>query len=125
MHMNIGKINWKNVKEEKVSDLLTRQIVYGEKVMVARLLLKKGCVVPAHSHDNEQITWVQKGSLELTMNGRKQVISAGDVLVIPSNVLHEALAAEDTEDIDIFSPPRMDWITGKDAYLRDAVNRKG
>jgi quercetin dioxygenase-like cupin family protein len=46
------------------------------------------------------------------------LVKAGEVLVIPSNVPHRALAVEDTLDLDVFAPPRQDWLDGSDAYLR-------
>jgi quercetin dioxygenase-like cupin family protein len=116
--MELRGINWDSVKKERVSDLIERQLVYGEKVMVARLFIRKGCIVPAHQHENEQITWIMKGALEFEIDGRKFTVREGETLVIPSNKVHKAVALEDTLDVDVFSPPRQDWISGSDAYLR-------
>ncbi|MBX8632162.1 MAG: cupin domain-containing protein [Thermoplasmata archaeon] len=116
--MELQGKHWDSVKKERVSDLIDRQLVYGEKVMVARLFIRKGCVVPAHHHENEQITWIMKGALEFEIDGKKFAVREGETLVIPSNKIHKAVALEDTVDIDVFSPPRQDWITGKDDYLR-------
>jgi quercetin dioxygenase-like cupin family protein len=105
-----------------MNPLLTRQFVSGAQGMVARLMLKKGCVVPTHSHHNEQIAYVISGSLEFLIGDPatpvSHIIRSGELLVIPGNVLHSAIALEDTEDIDFFAPPREDWLTGSDAYLR-------
>lgn len=114
----ISKYRWDNVKKEKISNTFFRQMIYGDKVMVSKLEIKKGNIVPEHSHENEQITWIMKGKLHFKIDGKEMDISSGEVLVIPSNIKHEAVALEDTIDIDIFSPRREDWINGNDAYLR-------
>ena len=78
--------------------------------------------MPRHSHLNEQISWIAEGALRFTLGepGREQTmdVRAGEVLVIPGNLPHAAEALEDTVDFDLFAPPRQDWITGDDAYLR-------
>ena len=92
--------------------------------MLAHVYLKKGFIVPAHSHDNEQITYVLNGALKFWLgeDGSEEiVVSAGEVLHIPGNVVHKAEALEDTLDLDVFSPPREDWLSGTDAYLRGAA----
>jgi len=111
-------VPWDSVELEDLNPLLKRQFVVGEKVMVARVLLKKGCVVPRHSHHNEQVTYILEGALKFDLNGEEVVVRAGEVLCIPPDVLHEAVALEDTVDLDIFTPPREDWIGKTDAYLR-------
>ncbi len=111
-------IPWDSVELEQLNPLLKRQFVVGEKVMVARVLLKKGCVVPLHSHHNEQVTYILEGALKFGLNGEEVVVRAGEVLCIPPDVPHEAVALEDTVDLDIFTPPREDWIGKTDAYLR-------
>lgn len=109
---------WEGVKLETLSDLLSRRVVTGEKAMLAQIYLKKGAVVPEHRHESEQITWVVEGALEFEMEGRKFVVRAGEVLLIPSQVPHSAVALEDTLDVDVFSPIRHDWVQGTDDYLR-------
>jgi len=111
-------VPWNSVELERLNPLLQRQFVVGEKVMVARILLKKGCVVPLHSHHNEQITYILEGVLKFGLNGEEVIVRAGEVLCIPPNVPHDAVALEDTVDLDIFTPPREDWIAKTDAYLR-------
>ena len=86
--------------------------------MLARIILRKGSIVPQHSHDNEQITYVLEGTLKFVIEGRELIVRSGEILVIPSNLPHSAEALEDTVDLDIFCPPREDWISGTDAYLR-------
>ena len=82
-------------------------------------ILRKGAIVPEHSHENEQITYILEGALRFTLgDGRVLTVSAGQVLVIPSHMPHRAEAVEDTIDLDVFTPPRADWIAGTDAYLR-------
>jgi quercetin dioxygenase-like cupin family protein len=104
---------------EHVNPLIDRQLVYGERTMLARLVLRKGARVPEHSHENEQITWVLEGALRFTIgDGRVITVGAGELLVIPSSMPHAAEALEDTLDVDVFCPPRADWIAGTDTYLR-------
>jgi quercetin dioxygenase-like cupin family protein len=104
---------------EKLNPLLDRQFVHGEQGMLARLILRKGCVVPEHSHANEQITYVLEGALRFYLgDGRIIDVRSGEVLVIPPHLSHKVDALEDTIDLDVFTPPRADWISGSDAYLR-------
>ena len=109
---------WKDVELETVNPLLDRQLVVGESLMLARVLLKKGCLVPRHSHVNEQITYILEGALKFLIDGREIVVSSGELLCIPPNMPHEAVALEDTLDLDIFNPPRQDWLNKTDQYLR-------
>ena len=111
-------IRWQDVELEKLNPLLDRQLVVGKNVMVARVLLKKGCIVPLHSHANEQVTYILEGALKFWIDGKEIVVHAGEVLCIPSNMPHKAEAVEDTVDLDIFNPPREDWINKTDEYLR-------
>ena len=109
---------WKDIELEQVNAQFQRHFVVGDDIMLARILLKKGAVVPLHSHMNEQVTWVMEGALRFDIDGREVDVRAGEVLTIPAHVPHAAVALEDTVDIDIFSPPRADWIGKTDAYLR-------
>ncbi len=111
---------WEDMPKEKVTDLLDRRLITGERMMLAHVYLKKGCIVPQHSHENEQLTYILDGALRFWIGEemREQIVRAGEVLVIPGNVLHKAEALEDTLDVDIFSPPRQDWIDKTDDYLR-------
>ena len=111
-------VRWKDIEVEQLSSLIGRQFVVGKDVMVARVLLKKGANVPLHHHHNEQITYILEGALEFLIGDERIVVRAGEVLCIPPNVPHEANALEDTVDLDIFNPPRQDWIDRDDAYLR-------
>lgn len=104
---------------EALNPLIDRQMVYGEQSMLARILLRKGALVPRHSHANEQITYILEGVLRFTFDdGQVITVGAGETLVIPSHVPHQAEALEDTVDLDVFCPPRADWIAKTDAYLR-------
>ncbi len=114
----LKKFEWETVKKEELSSEISRQMIYGDKAMIARLELKKGAVVPEHSHENEQLSWIINGDLKFRRNNQEIHVKSGEVLRIPSNVKHEAIAVEDTVDVDIFSPIRNDWIKGDDAYLR-------
>ena len=113
-------IAWKDVELEKLNPLLDRQMVSGGKIMLARVLLKKGCVVPEHSHENEQVTYILEGALKFWIDGKEIVVRAGEVLCIPSHMPHKAEAVEDTVDLDVFYPPRQDWLNKTDSYLRGA-----
>ena len=109
---------WADIAVEELNPLIGRQFVVGCNVMVARVLLKKGAHVPLHSHHNEQVTYILDGALKFVLEGKEVVVHTGEVLCIPPNVPHEAFALEDTVDLDIFNPPRQDWIDRDDAYLR-------
>src|SRR4030081_1838610 len=111
-------IPWSSVEVEALNPLLGRHFVVGLNVMLARVLLKKGCIVPEHSHHNEQITYVLEGALKFGIDGKEIVVNAGEALPIPPNMPHWAEAVADTVDLDIFNPPRADWINKTDAYLR-------
>jgi quercetin dioxygenase-like cupin family protein len=111
-------IAWSSVEVEALNPLLGRHFVVGQNVMLARVLLKKGCIVPEHSHHNEQITYILEGALKFWIDGQEIVVNAGEVLTIPPNMPHRAEALVDTVDLDIFNPPRADWINRTDAYLR-------
>ncbi len=111
-------VAWSSIPLEDLNPLLQRQFVVGDQIMVARVLLKKGCVVPEHSHINEQFTYILEGALKFWIDGKEIVVRAGEVLTIPANVPHKAEAVEDTVDLDVFNPPRADWMEKTDAYLR-------
>jgi quercetin dioxygenase-like cupin family protein len=118
MSRSVTKYRWADIPGEQLNPLLSRKLITGDRVMVSELELKKGCVVPAHHHENEQVTYVLRGALKFEVNGKEIILYQGDVLHIPSNVVHSAIALEDTLDLDIFSPPRQDWLDGTDQYLR-------
>jgi len=114
-------IRWDDLPRETLNPLLDRKLITGERMMLAHVYLKKGCLVPRHSHENEQLTYILEGALHFWLGedeSEEVVVHAGEVLVIPSNLPHKALALEDTLDVDVFSPPRQDWLSGTDAYLR-------
>jgi quercetin dioxygenase-like cupin family protein len=111
-------IRWADVELEWLNPNISRRLAVGEREMLGFIWLKKGAIVPAHKHLSEQITFILKGSLKFTIYGKDYTVNAGEVLIIPSNVVHEAVALEDTDDFDCFSPLRQDWLTGKDLYLR-------
>ena len=118
-------INWNDIEVEHLSSLIGRQLIVGTNMMVARILLKKGARVPLHSHHNEQVSYVLDGVMKFFLDNREVIVSAGEVLCIPPNMPHEAIALEDTVDLDIFNPPRQDWIDKDDAYLRQDAAVKG
>ena len=109
---------WNAIPKEVLSPMIARKIISGERAMVAQVFIAKGGVVPLHHHESEQITYILEGALEFELEGRRVVVHAGEVLHIPSNVPHAAVALEDTLDLDIFSPIREDWLKKDDEYLR-------
>ena len=116
--MELQYVAWSSIGLEDLNPLLQRQFVVGQQIMVARVLLKKGCIVPLHSHHNEQVTYILEGALKFWIDGREIVVNAGEVLTIPPHMPHKAEAMADTVDLDIFNPPRADWIDKSDQYLR-------
>lgn len=110
---------WDSMEKEKVTDVIHRKVISGDRAMLAQIFLKKGAIVPMHSHENEQITYLLEGTLKFWIGeGEEEVIlRGGEVLHIPSNVPHKAEALEDCLDVDVFSPPRQDWLDGTDDYF--------
>ncbi len=111
---------WSDMPKERVTDQISRRLVTAERMMLAQVYLDKGSIVPKHSHENEQLTWILEGALRFWIgeDEKEEIdIRAGEVLWIPSNVPHKALALEDTLDIDVFSPPRQDWLNHTDSYF--------
>jgi quercetin dioxygenase-like cupin family protein len=114
----LEKSSWKTIEVEQLSDVITRQMISGENATIAQIILKKGATVPRHSHVNEQYSWIVSGSLKFIFDDKEILVGAGEILVIPANVAHGALALEDTLDVDIFAPRRDDWLRKDDSYLR-------
>src|SRR5688572_22866488 len=120
MKSPVTQYRWDNMPKERVSPMLERRLITGERTMLAHVYLKKGCVVPRHQHENEQITYILEGALRFWIGEDERkvvVVSAGEVLHIPSLVWHKAEAIEDTLDVHVFSPPRQDGLDKTDAYL--------
>ena len=109
---------WDSVNKEVMNEKLSRKVISGEKAMVAQVFLSEGCVVPLHQHESEQLSYVLEGALKFELEGKEVVVHKGELLLIPSHVPHKAVALEDTFDLDVFSPIRIDWLTGQDNYLR-------
>jgi unsaturated pyranuronate lyase len=112
---------WEGMPRETVSSMLDRRLITGDRMMLAHVYLKKGCIVPKHSHENEQFTYILEGALRFWIGddgGEEVIVRAGEVLHIPSHVPHQAEALEDTLDVDVFDPPRQDWLDKTDSYLR-------
>ncbi|MDH5413158.1 MAG: cupin domain-containing protein [Flavobacteriaceae bacterium] len=117
----IKKINWDEIPTEEVTPKMHRKLVYGNKIMIAKMKFKDGFLVPLHSHVNEQITQVISGTIRFWFGENKEEtfdLHAGDIAVIPSNIPHEALMIGDVEEIDTWTPIREDWLDGTDTYLR-------
>jgi len=111
-------IPWNTIPIEDLNPLLQRHFIVGHDIMLARVLLKKGCIVPEHSHHNEQVTYILEGALKFWIDGKEIIVNAGEVLTIPPHMPHKAEALVDTVDLDVFNPPRADWINKTDDYLR-------
>ena len=112
---------WDQIPAEPLKGTISRRLITGDRMMIAHVYLKKGDDVPKHSHHNEQLTYILEGALKFWLGpagAEELTVRAGEVLVIPSNLEHRALALEDTLDVDVFNPPRQDWLNGTDAYLR-------
>jgi unsaturated pyranuronate lyase len=112
---------WDDMPKEPVKADLQRRLITGERIMIAHVYLDKDCIVPQHAHENEQVTYILEGGLRFWIGEDKSEVvdvMAGEVLHIPPNVPHEAVALEDTLDVDVFSPPRQDWLDKSDDYLR-------
>ena len=114
------RYRWDDLPKEMLKPDLGRRLISTERMMLAHVYLEKGCVVPTHSHENEQLTYILEGKLRFWLGDEEDVVdvAAGEVLHIPSNLPHKAEALETTLDVDIFCPPRADWLDGSDAYLR-------
>jgi quercetin dioxygenase-like cupin family protein len=111
-------IRWNEIPTAHLNPLLERQFISTEGVTLARFRLRKGVVVPEHSHANEQLAYVLEGALKFTIEGKEVVVRTGEVLCIPPHVPHMAEALEDTIDLDVFVPARTDWKSQNDQYLR-------
>ena len=112
---------WNDLQAEPLKGGISRKLITSDRMMIAHVYFKKGDDVPQHSHENEQLTYILEGALHFWFGkdgSREITVRAGEVVVIPSNVPHRALALEDTLDVDVFCPPRQDWLAGTDAYLR-------
>ena len=117
----VQHFRWNDLQAEPLKGGMSRKLISADRMMIAHVYFKKGDDVPQHSHDNEQLTYILEGALHFWFGptgSQEIIVRAGEVVVIPSNVLHRALALEDTLDVDVFSPPRQDWLAGTDAYLR-------
>ncbi|MBA3715459.1 MAG: cupin domain-containing protein [Pyrinomonadaceae bacterium] len=118
---NVTQYKWNDIPKEQLTDSLARRLITGDRMMLAHVYMKKGCVIPRHSHENEQLTYILEGALHFYIGEDEKeeiTVRAGEVLHIPSNIPHKAVALEDTVDVDIFSPPRQDWLDKTDDYLR-------
>ena len=115
------RYRWDDIPKEELKPDLSRRLISTDRMMLAQVYLQKGCVVPTHAHENEQLTYILEGVLRFWLGEDESVVvdvAAGEVLHIPSNLPHKAEALETTLDVDIFCPPRQDWLDGSDAYLR-------
>ena len=115
------RYRWEEIPRETLKADLGRRLITGERMMLAHVYLEQGCVVPQHAHENEQLTYILEGKLRFWLGEDESTVvdvAAGEVLHIPPNLPHKAEALETTLDVDVFSPPRQDWLDGSDAYLR-------
>jgi len=106
---------WDEIALEKITEMISQKIVAGEREMLAQIYLKRGALVPMHSHESEQMTYILQGALKVVVNSGEEItVREGEVLHIPSGVPHQAEALEDTFELDVFSPVRQDWLKGED-----------
>ena len=115
---------WEDLPKEQLKPDLGRRLISTERLMLAHVYLEKGCIVPKHSHENEQLTYILEGLLRFSLGDDESEVvdvAAGEVLHLPSHLPHKAEAIETTLDVDIFCPPRQDWLDGSDAYLRHST----
>ncbi len=101
---------WDEIALEKVTEMLSRKIVAGEREMLVQVYVKRGCLVPMHAHDSEQMTYVLQGSLRFLVGGEEITVREGEVLHIPSGMAHQSEALEDTFELEVFSPLRLGWL---------------
>ena len=120
--MSAVHYRWEDLPQEALNPLLRRRLISTERMMIAHVYLEQGCIVPRHEHENEQLTYILEGTLRFWLGEDESDVvdvAAGEVLHIPAHVPHKAEALEDTLDVDVFHPPRQDWLDGTDTYLRD------
>ena len=101
---------WDEIELEKVTQMISRKIVAGDHEMIAQVYLKRGALVPIHSHESEQLTYVLQGAIKFLVDGDEFTVREGEVLHIPSGVPHQAEALDDTLELDLFSPGRREWL---------------
>ena len=114
----MGLHTWNDIPVDRMSASISRKVIHSGRITIARVYLAKGAVVPRHSHENEQVTTMEKGRLRFQFDDREVIVDAGQTLVILPNEPHSAEALEESVALDLFAPVREDWIRGDDAYLR-------
>jgi len=105
---------WDEIALQKITEMMSQKIIAGERQMLAQIYLKRGALIPMHSHESEQMTYILQGALRFVVDGEEIVLREGEVMHIPANVAHQAEALEDTFELDVFSPVRVDWMTELD-----------
>jgi quercetin dioxygenase-like cupin family protein len=116
---------WDEIALDKITEMISQKIIAGEREMLAQIYLKRGALVPMHTHESEQMTYILQGALRFLVDGEEITVREGEVLHIPSGTPHQAEALEDTFEIDIFSPIRQDWLDGTDAYFQEKTKVDG
>lgn len=102
---------WTELEKDTPMALLERRRVIGAQAMISHVTLHKGCAVPTHVHENEQFACILSGRLlfglgkEGSADHHELSVGAGEIMHLPSNVPHSALALEETVVLDVFSPP--------------------
>ena len=110
---NIGAITAGSAfdADQNVQETYTVKVVRGDREMIVQVYIKRGCLVPTHVHESEQMTYILQGALRVVVDGEEMTVREGEVLHIPSGVAHQAEALEDTFELDVFSPIRLDWLS--------------
>ena len=103
-------VGWDELELEKVTELISRKLVAGDRQMLVQVYLKRGALVPLHSHESEQLIYVLDGMLKVRVDGEEVVVRGGEVVWIPSDVPHQTEALADTFELDLFSPVRLEWL---------------
>jgi quercetin dioxygenase-like cupin family protein len=101
---------WDEIALDKITEMISQKIIAGEREMLAQIYLKRGALVPMHTHESEQMTYILQGALKCLVGGEELLVREGEVLHIPSGTPHQAEALEDTFELDVFSPVREDWV---------------
>ena len=113
MSQKVAVHRWDSLEVEKITEMISRKVISGDQQMWVQVYLKRGAQVPSHSHSSEQMVYVLQGSLLYRIGKAEIVLQMGEVLHVPSGCSHQAMALDDTFELDVFSPPRVDWSLSK------------
>ena len=115
--MNMKVYRWAEIKQEKLSEMSTRQVILGDQIMLTMNRSKAGRRVPGHKHE-ELMQYVLKGKIKYRSEEEEKIVQAGEVIHIPAGTWHEIEILEDIVVLDVFSPPKRDYLEKTEKYLR-------